>query len=58
MNAGLQVLKMWIVNLRMDKLVLDCVVLMDAEIRVTKKMRPNVPWKVIKSVMMKLSLKW
>ena len=37
MNAGLQVLKMWIVNLRMDKLVLDCVVLMDAEIHVTKK---------------------
>ena len=57
MNAGLQVLKMWIVFLRMD-LVLDCVALMDAEIRVTKKMRPNVPWKVIKSVMMKLSLKW
>ena len=58
MNAGLQVLKTWIVNLRMDKLVLDCVALMDAEIHVTKKMRPNVPWKVIKSVMMKLSLKW
>ena len=57
MNAGLQVLKMWIVFLRMD-LVLDCVALMDAEIHVTKKMRPNVPWKVIKSVMMKLSLKW
>ena len=57
MNAGLQVLKMWIVFLRMD-LVLDCVALMDAEIHVTKKMRPNVPWKVIKSVRMKLSLKW
>ena len=56
MNAGLQVLKMWIVFLRMD-LVLDCVALMDAEIHVTKKMRPNVPWKVIKSVMMKLLLK-
>ena len=57
MNAGLQVLKMWIVFLRMD-LALDCVALMVAEIHVTKKMRPNVPWKVIKSVMMKLSLKW
>ena len=57
MNAGLQVLKMWIVFLRMG-LALDCVALMDAEIHVTKKMRPNVPWKVIKSVMLKLSLKW
>ena len=56
MNAGLQVLKMWIVFLRMD-LVLDCVALMDAEIHVTKKMRPNVPWGVVKSVMTKLSLK-
>ena len=57
MNAGLQVLKMWIVFLRMVKLVLDCVALMDAEIHVTKKMRPNVPWGVVKSVMTKLSLK-
>ena len=45
MSAGLQVLKMWIVFLRMDKLVLDCVALTDVETPVTKKLvRMSLKW--------------